>query len=201
MKNGVISVARVAVVALLVMGAGRETLVQSRAAAVSSAKAKELGALMKSKKLEVFAVREASSPNRFVAVMVMPDVQTLLVSAAYSRASDMEFYLYQKDYMNAYRGLKSGALASDAFFVEDVLGDGLVPVPGRNTPPDSVTVNKTLQIFEGPADPRKRNDKRMAADAYAKTFGDADERYARLLDEILAELKKSHPLVPSGVLR
>jgi hypothetical protein len=202
MKHLGVSIGRAAMVAVLAAGIPSTALAQSKApASASVVKAKELAALMKSRKLDSFAVREGTSPNRFVAVMVVPDVQMLLVSAAYSRASDIEYRIYQKDYATAYRDLRTGALASDKFFVEDAFGDGLVPVPLKNRPPDSVMMGGTDQVFEGPADPRKRNDKRMPAEAYSKAFGEADQRYAQLLDSILAELKKGALLEPSRVLR
>jgi len=159
-------------------------------ASTSSAKAKELMALMVTKKLEAFALREADTTDRFIAVMAVPNVQLLVVTASYSRPTDIEYYIYQKDYVNAYRNLKTGALASNRLFFEDILGDGLVSVPVKNGVPDSMTVDTKHQAFDGPADPKKRNDTRMPADAYAKSFADADARYTKALDALLAELKK-----------
>lgn len=158
-------------------------------ASTSAAKAKEVMSIMTSKKLEAFAVREGST-DRFVAVMAVPDVQLLVVSASYSRPSDIEYYIYQKDYVNGYRNLKTSALASSRFFVEDLHGDGLTWAPAKNGVPDTVTVETKQQVFDGPADPKKRNDTRMAADAYAKSYADMDQRYAKALEILLAELKK-----------
>ena len=171
------------------------------APSASVAKAKELAATMKAKKLEAFAMRDATAPNRFIAVICNPDVQILLVNAAYGRPSDIEYRLLQKDYTTAYRDLKTATIATDRFFVDDILGDGLVAVPVKNGLPDSTALDATKTVFEGPADPKKRNDKRMAADAYAKIFSETDQRYAQLLDAIVAELKKSATLAPAGLLR
>ena len=172
------------------------------AASASSAKAKELMSLMTTKKLEAFAMREPDASDRFIAVMAVPNVQLLLVTATYSRPTDIEYYVYQKEYVNAYRNLKSSTLATNRFFVEDVLGDGLVYVPVKNGLPDSVSVDNKAQLLEGPAEPKKRNDTRMAPDAYAKIFADFDQRYAKALDALLAELKKSGgALVGAGHLR
>lgn len=158
-------------------------------ASSSAPKAKELAALMKAKKLEAFALRLSAEENRFVAVMVSP-VQTLAVSALYSRPTDIEYWIYQKDYAHAYGDLVSGMLASERFFVEDILGDGLIAVPAKAGVPDTVSIGGAKQVLEGPADPKKRNDKRPAADVYSKTFTDADAKYAALLDRVIAELKK-----------
>jgi hypothetical protein len=176
----------------VVAGSAGGVLAQAPApASTSAAKAKELAALMKGKKLEAFAMRESMFESRFVATMVTPDVQTLLVSALYSRPTDIEYYIYNKQYAHAYGDLVSGALGSERFFVEDVLGDGLIAVPGKNGVADSVDSAGVKQLFEGPADPKKHNDKRMPADEYAKKFGVADQRYASLLDTLIQELKKT----------
>lgn len=171
------------------------------AASVSSSKAKELMSLMATKKLEAFAIPEPDATDRFIAVMAVPNVQLLLVSASYSRPTDIEYYIYQKEYVNAYRNLKSSTLAASRFFVEDVMGDGLVFTPVKGGLPDSVTVDAAQQKLDGPADPKKRGDTRMAADAYAKNFADFDQRYAKALDALLAELKKSGTLVGAAYLR
>ena len=186
--------ARVSVAASLVSLLAVDGIAQAQApaavASTSAAKAKEVMTLMTSKKLEAFAVKEAGSTDHFVGVMAVPNVQLLVVTAAYSRPTDIEYYIYQKDHVNAYRNLKTGSLATNRFFVEDQLGDGLVFQPAKNGLPDSVTVEAKEQKFDGPADPKKRNDTRMAADAYGKSFADMDARYAKALDCLLAELNK-----------
>lgn len=186
--------------ALLVL-AGVPAMGQAAAPSASPAKAKDLAAALKAKKLEAYAMRESLFENRFVAVMVLPDVQTLLVSALYSRPTDIEYRIYQKDYATAYGDLVSGALGSERFFVEDVLGDGLMATPAKNGVPDTVTMGGTKQLFEGPADPKKRNDKRMPLDAYMKVYSEADRRYAALLDTLIQELKKAGVVAPVSHLR
>ena len=192
MKPSVRMCARLSLAASFVALLAVDGLAQAPAApaSASSAKAKEVMALMTTKKLEAFAIKEAETTDRFIAVMAVPNVQLLVVTASYSRPTDIEYYIYEKDHVNAYRNLKTGALSSNRFFVEDVHGDGLVAVPDKNGLPDSVTVDTKQQTMDGPADPKKRKDTRMAADAYAKSFADADARYAKALDGLLAVLKK-----------
>ncbi len=200
MTLGVRILARLVLSGLLAASAGFVAGAQP-APAASVAKARELAALMKSKKIEVFAMRESVISDRFFAVMLVPDVQMLVVSAAYSRPTDIEYRLYQKDYVTAYQDLSTGALATGRFFVEDVLADGLVATPVKKTPPDSVTVDSARQVFDGAADPKKRNDTRTPRDVYVKAFADADQRYTRLLDGLIEALKKPGILVPAGLLR
>jgi len=194
-----IAASALAAAGVIAAGADIEARAQGTPSA-SSARAKELAATMKTRKLEAFAMREAA-PNRFLAVICNPDVQILLVSTAYGRPSDIEYRLFQKDYVTAYRDLRSGVSGTERFVVEDILADGLVAVPAKNSLPDTAMVDATTYLFEGPADPKKRNDKRMPADAYAKAFGDSDQRYAQALDALIAELKKAATLEPAGLLR
>ena len=194
------NILRVAIAAALIASSSLAASVQT-APSSTVAKAKELSEVMKAKKLTSFAMKEDPAVNRFAAVLFVPDVQLLVVSAIYSQATDIEYYLGNKEYAMAYRNLRAGALATELFFVEDMMGDGLAAVPAKNALPDTAVVGTTEFSFAGPGDPKKRNDKRMAPEAYAKAFGDVEQRYAKILDAMLAELKKAEPLVPAGVLR
>lgn len=190
-RRSIQSLARLAAAAAMALNVSAAVMAQTGpAASASSVKMKELVALMKSKQLDAFAVRENPLGNRFVAVRVVPDVQTLLVSAEYSRPTDIEYWIYNKDYATAYRELKTGTLGSQRFFVEDVKSDGLAAVPDKSGVADSVMIDNTAQVFDGPADPKKHTDKRMPAEAYAKAFAAADARYAEMLDVLINGLKK-----------
>ena len=172
-------------------------------AAASQGRAKELVVLMKENKLESFAARDDMQPGRFVAALLINDVQLLAVSAAYSRPSDVEYALYTKDFMTAYMNLKSGALSSDRFFVEDAQHDGLVAAPGKNPQHDAVTTGTTKLTFDGvPMDPKKKKQAKMTPEDYVKAFADADLRYVRLLDVLISGLKKPPVLLDaSGPMR
>lgn len=172
----------------------------------SGAKAKELAALMQAKKLESFAAKDAMQPGRYVAVIVVPGVQLLVVSASYSRTNDIEYSLYNKKFQDAYLDLKSGALSADRFFVDDAMCDGLVAVPGRNPLHDTVHMDGAKFVFDGDfVDPKKKNTKKIPEDQYRKTFALADMRYAKALDLLIAELKRlpsdTAPLAGPGLLR
>jgi hypothetical protein len=161
-------------------------------AAASSAKAKELVGLLQTRKLEAFAIRDPSESGRFIAALLVPNVQLLLVSAAYERPMDIEYRLYHKDFMGAYMDLNSSIYSKSRMFVEDSKGDGLIAMPGKDPMHDSVKVDTQRQVFDGAyADPKRRNDKRMPQEAYFKAFTSADENYSRLLGLLLEELKKS----------
>ena len=181
---------------LLAVAALAGVLVRAQApstASESGVKAKELAALLQAKKLEAFAARDAMQPGRYVAAIVVPGVQLLVVSATYSRTNDIEYSLYNKKFQDAYLDLKSGALATERFFVDDAMCDGLVAVPGKNPLHDSVHMDGAKMIFDGDfIDPKKsKNSKKVPEDVYRKNFATADMRYAKALDLLITELKRT----------
>jgi len=193
MPIGAGSSGRVFGVVAILAGVAAGVLAQSPAApaSASAAKAKELVALLTEKKVEGVTAKDPEQATRFVAALLVPNVQLLVVSATYSRPMDMEYRLYKKDFMNAYLDLKSSALASEKVFVDDALGDGLVALPGKNLAHDSVTTGADTIVFNGDfADPRRRNQKKISQDDYMKAFADADQRYARMLGLLIEQLKK-----------
>ena len=181
-----------AVLLAVVLLAGVTVRAQAPSATESAAKAKELASLLQAKKLEAFATRDAMQPGRYVAAIIVPGVQLLVVSASYSRTNDIEYSLYNKKFQDAYLDLKSGALSTDRFFVDDAMCDGLVAVPGKNPLHDSVSMDGAKIVFDGDfVDPKKRNSKKVPEDVYRKNFSTADMRYAKALDVLLTEIKRA----------
>jgi hypothetical protein len=160
--------------------------------AASTAKAKELVALLQAKKLEAIAARDPAQAGRFVAALLIPNVQLLAVSSSYSRPLDIEYYLYQKDFMSAYVNLNSSTLISEKVFIEDALHDGLVALPGKTLGHDTFTDGSTRQVFDGDfADPKRKNQKKISQDDYLKRYSTADEKYTKILALLIEDLKKS----------
>jgi hypothetical protein len=164
---------------------------------------KEAVSLLTARKLEAFAVRDASEGGRYVGMLLVPGAQLLVVSAKHGRPTDVAYYLYKKDSLNAYMDLNSSVLARERVFIEDALGDGLVARPGKSLGRDTITRDGTAQVFDGEfADPRKRNDKRMPQADYDRAFAEAEASYVRLLDLLIAELKRTGLAFPAaGLMR
>jgi len=159
-------------------------------ASVSTEKARELASLMAAKKLESFAARDGEDTQRYVAVLVIPNLQLLLVSCKYTQKNDIEYSLYTKNYQTAYQDLRSGVYGSERFFVDDAELNGLVAVPGKNPQHDAIMIEKDRHIFDGLfGDGKGRNAKKPLTEVYMKTYSEADARYARLLDVLIAQLK------------
>lgn len=183
----------VAVVALVAAGEARaRAQAPAPPASASATKAKELVGLLQAKKLEAIAARYPGEAGRYLAALLVPNAQLLVVSASYTRPEDIEYYLYQKEFMNAYVNLNSSALAEKRLFIEDALHDGLVALPGKSLAHDSVTSGTTRQVFDGDfLDPRRRNPpKKISQEDYLKAFAAADEQYTKLLGVLIDELKK-----------
>ncbi|HXT71887.1 MAG TPA: hypothetical protein VN700_19190 [Vicinamibacterales bacterium] len=184
------------------MAAASGAAVAQTAPAASTAKAKELAGLMAEKKLESYAARVGEGTSRYVAVLVVPNVQILLVSAKYTRDTDIEYALYHKQYSNAYQDLRSGVFASERFLVDDAQLDGLVAAPGKNPQHDAIMIEKERTVFDGlHGDGKGRNSKKPLTEAYMKAFADADAKYGQLLDVLILQLKTAKLLDAPGTLR
>jgi len=198
MKQATISFGAVlTIVAAMVAGPGAQA-----PASVSTDKAKELASLMAAQKLEAFAARDGEDTQRYVAVLVIPNVQLLVVSCKYTQKNDIEYSLYTKQYQTAYQDLRSGVFGSERFFVDDAQLNGLVAVPGKNPQHDAISIEKDRHIFDGLfGDGKGRNAKNPLTDVYMKTFSEADARYARLLDVLIAQLKSGKLLDAPSAMR
>ena len=167
-------------------------------ASTSTPGAKEFVSLLEARKLEAFAVRDEANAGQFIAALHVPGVQLMVVSALYKQPSHIEYRLYHKDYMSAYQDLRSGMLADNRIIIVDSSGDGLLAIPRKDTGRDTYTASGTAQTFDGDfADPRRKNQKKISQDDYFKAYGEADARYAKLLEILLVELKKQK--TPGGV--
>jgi hypothetical protein len=190
------TVGRALTVAVLMSAAGAVARLDAQTAAQvpeakSKAHAKELAALLVSKKLETFAIRDPTDKTRFVAVLHIPGVQFLVVGAVYERPSDLDLGFYNKDFMSVYADLSSSVLAKSKVFVEDAICDGLVALPAKNGPRDSITIGTDRRTFDGDfVDPKKKDPKKISQEDYLKAFADADEKYDHLLTLLVDELKK-----------
>ncbi len=195
------SVRRALFSGILLSAASLATAAQTPAP-TSNAPAKELAALMQSKKLETFAVKDSSDPSRFVAVLIVPGVELMVVSAGYERPMDIEYRLYTKDYMTAYMDLNASVMSKDKIFFEDRGCDGLAPKP-INGMEDAVTSGTAKHVFDGDfLDPKKKPDPKKISQAdYLKAFEEADSRYTKVLTMLLDELKKTTALGLTSELR
>jgi len=147
----------------------------------SAAVAGELSSLLADRHLEAFAVQDPEAPNRFIAALLIPGSQLLVVSAEYPAPAELQAQLTQKNYRDIYAALQQPvSLQSRVFFI-DAGCDGL------RSGGDSVDVlyEKGKQTtFDGRWKPQG-----LSEDAYTKKVGAADEQYAKLLTALVSGLK------------
>jgi hypothetical protein len=151
----------------------------------SGAPAKELVALMTAAKLDSLAVRDPGESGRYVAVLNVGGVELLVVSAK-ADASVLDYRLYQKDYPGAFQDLSSNISSTTKTLIDDQKCDGLVAAPAKGVmQKDRISVDGQDFVFDGDYKTRK-----MTAEEYQKRFDAADQAYVRMLNVLIAELKK-----------
>ena len=155
---------------------------QSKSAPV----AKELVQLLDAAKLEAIATADPATPGGFVAAMYLPGSELLVVSAKYSAPPLLVDRINAKDYQAVYVDLQSASVRGTKVFIQDQGADGLVAKPSGDAAADSCDEDTKSVSFDG--DWKKA--KITEAD-YTKAFSEADDRYAKMLSMLLAQVKKA----------
>jgi len=150
----------------------------------SAAPAVKLGELLAAKNLTAVAARDSSEPGRFVAALLVPHVQLLVVSARYSQPDLLDGRLVRKEYRDAYEDIFSASIKETKVFFEDANADGLC---NDRTAPDVMYEGGVKQtIFDG--DWHKHG---LSEKAYTDLYTKADARYAQMLSDLIAVLDPS----------
>jgi hypothetical protein len=148
----------------------------------SSALAGDLASLMTARQLEAVAAVDPDSPGHFVAALLIPDVQLLVVSAQYPAPAELQAQLAQQQYRDVYTALHQPSAQPTRFFLIDTGGDGL------RTGDDHVDVlyekGTTQTLFDG-----RWKQQGLSEAAYRKRVQDAETRYSRLLSILTSSLK------------
>jgi hypothetical protein len=157
---------------------------------VSSAAARDVAALMTERQLEAFAVQDPEASNRFVASLLIPGVQLLVVSAEYPLPDELKTQLAQKNYRDVYVALHQPVSAPTRFFLIDLACDGLDP---KGDAADILYEKGSTQtLFNG--DWKTQG---LTEAVYKTRLADTDRHYSRVLGQLRDALKAS----ASGALR
>lgn len=145
--------------------------------------ARELTQLMASQKLGAVAARDPDTSDRFVAALMFPEVQLLVVTARYAAPSVLQERLAKKEYADIYATLQQAPIQDSKVFFQDLKADGLHAKPGAAV---DVMYQRVVEqsIFDG--NPAKQ---KVSEAAYAEKFAAADVVYSRLLTLLIGELK------------
>ena len=151
----------------------------------SSALAVELVKLLDQRKLDSVAAKVAA-PDQYAAVLYFPGSQLLVVGAKYYVPERMDVSLSEKKYRDVYIDLNSAAVPKTKIFVSDLGADGLQARKRGNQPSDTVDVNGKTYALDG--DWKKA---KISEDEYMKTYQDTDAEYAKMLEALVAQIKKT----------
>jgi hypothetical protein len=146
--------------------------------------AEELGAALQKRGLDAVAARDPDEPDRFVAALFYPNAQLLVISARYAAPPLLEEKLSQKQYRDIYLDLGGAAIPDSSVLVHDVSADGLCD--SRDKRADILYEGNVTSLFD--ADWKSHN---RSEHEYLQQLFDADERYSRMLELLLAEVKRA----------
>lgn len=165
---------------LLLCAAAPASAQESRSAPL----AKQLAAALDAGKLDSIAAKDPDAPDLFCAALYFPGMQLLVVSGTYSVPQLLNDRLGRKEYRDIYLDLNGAATGK--IFIEDPGADGLKPKRESNQPFDQAEVAGKRTMFDGDWKAQK-----LSEQDYTKAFSAADERYAKILTALLAQLKKT----------
>jgi hypothetical protein len=155
--------------------------VASAQALQSSALVKELTTAMAARQLDTIAAADPARPGRFVAALLLPGVQLLVVAAEYPNAAELQSLIAQRSYRDVYSALHQPLTQTSRVFFLDAGCDGL------RTGSDAVDVmydkGTTETLFDG-------NWKKsgLSEAAYFKRVQEADGQFKELVSVLRSTL-------------
>ena len=154
----------------------------------TAAPVKELASLLAGKGgaagAQFVAAEDPKDTSRFVAAMLLPDLQLMLVSAAYKAPVLLRERVLTKKYQDAYQDLQAASVSEGKIVIEDLLANGLAIKPVKNQAADAATIAGKTITFDG----QWRKAKVSEAD-YTSAFTTAEQEYTRLLGLLIAQAK------------
>lgn len=152
----------------------------------TTALVKELTDLLATQKLDSVAAR--LDGDTFAAALYIPGNELLAISAKYPAAPFLNEKILGRQYKDAYADLSTTQAPESKLLIEDVKADGLRAMPGKDEASDLVTHGADAPFqFDG-----KWKERKIAEDAYARLFQDTETSYRKILEVLIAELKKTH---------
>lgn len=153
-------------------------------ASTSATLAGELVKILDARKLDSFAAR-AGAADQFVGALYLPGVQLLVVTARYAAPQQMDAQLALQNYRGIYLDLNSASIPESKIFVSDLGADGLRTRRQGDRPADTADIGGRSYAFDGDWDRAK-----LSEEEYTGAFRTTDREYVRMLEALVAELKK-----------
>jgi hypothetical protein len=143
----------------------------------------ELVKLMDEQKLQNVA---AADGDAFVGVLHVPGSQLLAVRGRFASSVRADILMERRMYPDLYSDLNSAAELATKVFISDLGADGLKFRRANNNQPfDTADVGDKSYRFDG-----DWGRQRLSRDEYTKVYQSTDEQYARMLQALIAQLKK-----------
>jgi hypothetical protein len=150
----------------------------------TQAPAKELADLLQGQKLDAMAARLGE--DQFAAVLFIPGVQMLVVSARYTAPALLNEKIISKQYRDVYLDLASASVPDSKLFIEDMQCDGLRK-DRQGTSPFDIVTKGTGAPFALDGDHRK---KKISEEEYDRSFAGFEGQYGAILRALLEQAKK-----------
>jgi hypothetical protein len=144
--------------------------------------ARDLAAALQQRGIDAIAARDPDASDRFVAALFYPNAQLLVISARYASPPLLDARLSERRYRDVYLDLGSAAIPNTSVLVHDISADGLCD--SRDKSADIVYEGSVTSLFD--ADWKRHS---PSEHEYMDRLSDADARYSRMLELLIAELK------------
>lgn len=145
--------------------------------------ASELAKLLDSRKLDSIAAKIEG--DEYAGALYFPGSQLLVVKARYLVPERMDVQLAGRSYRDVYIDLNSASVASSKTLISDLGVNGLF-ARKRENQFDTADLSGKSYTFDGDWGKQK-----LSEQEYMKAFQAADGEYTRILEALIAELKKS----------
>src|SRR5687768_320328 len=150
----------------------------------SSELATELTKLLDALKLDAIAAKIEG--DQYAGALYFPGSQLLVVRARYLVPERMDAQLAGKNYRDVYIDLNSASVKDSKLLIADLGANGLQSTRRNNEPYDTVDAGAKSYAFDGDWDKAK-----ISEQEYTKAFQTSDAEYARMLEALVAQLKKT----------
>ncbi len=132
------------------------------------------------------AAANPEDPDRFVAAMLIPGVQLVVVAAEYSVPVLLRERLLTGKYQDAYMDLSTATDRKTRLTIEDIQADGLAFKPPKGVASGDLIVRSGEELrLDG-----QWRKKRMKEEDYQAAFDQAREDYVRIINLLLEQAKK-----------
>jgi len=148
----------------------------------SAALARRLATALHDQQLEAIAAADPKAADRFIAALIFPGVQLLVVAGQYAAPDSLRNQIAAHQYKDVYLALTGGSAPESRVFFQDLKADGLHASADDGVDVMYEHVDKQT-VFDGKPD-RAR-------------FAAADAEYSRLLSLLLQQASTATPSVPA----